>query len=718
MPIRSFKISAGAGAVAAAASNLIARFGVCVGGLPAEIVNVNQVQGVYTYNAGQDPTPDLVAGPLHSAALYGTTYGRAGHYAVKVPATTAGTISDVAKPGGDTSPTPSITGSAFDAVTNSPYGSYKLAFQYATGGLPGVAVVNVALDGASYDYTFALPPALPATIRGTVSDVGITWASLENLTLRFKPDGGSVVTVAFPASVAAEADILGAFSSAPTLAAVFVQVGDARFLQVSGIALGTAAGSLDFLGGSAEDLLGFTPSCAVQRGTISTASSFTFAGLDNETLIFTPDGGSVVTATMGATVASEANVLAAFSAISTLVAYFVHTAAGAHYLEVAALTPGSGGALLSGAGTADTTLGFTGAVTTHGNAAGVSTGVDSKVFLPLTGLTVTWPSTGPYTQGVVHTAATTGPRHSQADMDTALAAFNASGLPAGIVEIIQEPPDGTSLAGLVGDLDATMATWEGQVKRKFVQYLVHGPVALSDSAIKSALAAQQSRYGYVAAGDWYYDAVSPSPSGSFDHSVGRGLGVMLAAFSLSEDPGNSTFGAVPGAHVTGPDGITQARDEDTASVKLGQSTGPGFTVGHEQDGQPYIVRGVTRAGSTSLFVDIGVTRMVAYACSIVFAFLRANAQNLTFDLNPDGTMQQADADPIVRALEKQFDTLLIQQKHASAYVVAIDTTEDMAETRNYTINFQIQERAQGEWISVSLAVVGTLTIQASGQTGA
>src|SRR5580692_10937895 len=175
--IQSFTITGSAGAVNASAANQVARFGVCVGGLPAEI-NGSQVQGVYQYDAGQDPTPDLTAGPLCTAALYASTYGRAGHYAVKVPATTAGTMSAMTQPMGDTSPTPTLAGSAFDSVTNSPYGGYSIAFRYTTGGLPGTAVLDVALDGYSYNYTFAMPPALPGTLRGTTNVVsGLVWAS-------------------------------------------------------------------------------------------------------------------------------------------------------------------------------------------------------------------------------------------------------------------------------------------------------------------------------------------------------------------------------------------------------------------------------------------------------------------------------------------------------------------------------------------------------------
>src|SRR4051794_17791033 len=113
-----FRITAGTGAQNPNASNVVVRAGVCSGGVPAS----PSPPGIpYQYDSGQDPTPDLGYGPLCDSGLYGSTFGGAPWIGLKIPATTAGTISSITKPGGSTSPTPTLAGTTFDDVTNSPF---------------------------------------------------------------------------------------------------------------------------------------------------------------------------------------------------------------------------------------------------------------------------------------------------------------------------------------------------------------------------------------------------------------------------------------------------------------------------------------------------------------------------------------------------------------------------------------------------------------------
>jgi len=704
MAIR-FSITQGQTIQPASAANVVARLGVCA--------NADTAGTIYQFAIGQDPTPALVGGPLAFDAAYASAWSGAQHIAVKVPASTAGTISVVTKPGGSTSPTPTIAGSSFDTVMNSPFGAYGLALRYS-GGAPGACSVDVSLDwtgsGGSFPYTFAMPAALPAALRGTVdvSAGGFSFAALTGLTLRFKENNG-LATVTF-GTIAAEADVLAAFATAGITGASFVQVGDHRYFQVAGSTPGSAD-SLYFMGGSAEDLLGFTPAVAVQRSNADLATGFTFSTLDNETLIFNPDGTGNVTATMGASVAAEADILSAFSGHATLAAYIVHAGAH-HYLEVAALTPGTGGTntLVCGAGTANTNLGFTSTTSTTGKAAGIAAGVDSSVIIPGTGLKITFP-TGTYL-AEVHTATTTGPRHSQADLDAALATLNGRlDLAFGLVEVVQEPQDATSLLSLVQDMDTTAAAWEAQANKRFVHVLVGAPRSAADSAVAGALVSESGRYSTVAARWTYITAPKGLPSGSFPHSNVRPLATRCAAIPLSEDPGFGGFGPLPACSMIGPDGTSLAPDENTATTKLGTSKGPGYTVvkGKAVGGRllPYFVRGVTRAGQSSLFVDIGVTRMVLRAATIIYAALQT-IENPTFDLQADGTIQEADAASLEAAWKKALDDELVPT-HASATLVSIVRTENISQTRNLTVNYTVQERGQGEDITATLTLTGTLS---------
>jgi len=198
------------------------------------------------------------------------------------------------------------------------------------------------------------------------------------------------------------------------------------------------------------------------------------------------------------------------------------------------------------------------------------------------------------------------------------------------------------------------------------------------------------------------------PLGVFRRSAARPLGIRLASQSLSEDPGFGGFRELPECSMKGPTGAL-ARNESTASTKLGGSKGPGFTVIKAKNGLPYFVRGVTRAGQNSLFVDIGVQRMSAYAATIIYAALR-DYENPTFDLNADGTLQEADAAALEEAFEQPLRRLIVQAKHASAVVVSIDRTEKVSQTRNITVTWSVQIRGQAEDITGTLSLVGELII--------
>ncbi len=593
-----FTITSGQQIQPASAANVIARMGV--------VANADPASTIYQFAIGQDVSTALPGGPLAVDCQYASTWSGAQHLGCKVPATTAGAISAVTKPGGSSSPSPTIAGSTFDSVSNSPYDAYSAALQYS-GGAPGACSVNVALDylagGAtgSYAYTYPIPALLPASQRGTVDVTGITWATLDNETLLFTPDGGALVTVTFGANVAGEADVLSAFSGHPTITAAFVQVGDKRYLQVNAITLGSV------------------------------------------------------------------------------------------------------GALVCGAGTADANLGFVNATTTNG--------VNATIKIPGTGLTITFPS-GTYL-AEVHTFTTTAPRHSKADFDTALAVLGGRyDLAFGIVELVQEPVDATDLAQYVADTDTTAAAWEAQATKRFVHFVVPAPTSLADSAVAGALVSESGRYTTVAARSLYISTPKGLPQGSFKRSVARALTTRLAAIPYSEDPGFGGFGALPGCSMLGPDGQTWAPDENSATTKLGTSKGPGYTVvkGKAINGRllPYIVRGVTRAGSGSLFVDIGVTRMILRAAAIIFAQLQA-IENPTFDLNPDGKIQESDA----QSLEDTWRQALLDElvpAHASAALVSINRDENISQTRDLTVSYTVQERGQGEDITGTLTLTGTIAV--------
>lgn len=573
-----------------AAANVILRAGVCSAGTS---------NARYEIDPGQDPQPSIGYGPLAVAGSQASRLAAARQILLKVPATTAGTISSVSQSPSNTSPLITVVGSTIDGLT-SPFDAFNVKVKVKTAGVVGVARVDVALDGASYNYSYDVPAKSAATITGTVDLTTLTLADLNTLTFIATSDLGGPVTTTLttPSSVQDIADqITAAFAAGTDEAAARIVAG--------------------------------------------------------------------------------------------------------RYLQVYSLTTGSASTLSIGNGTGNTLLGFT-------NAAG-AVGADSKITLPGTGFVITCPSTAAYIADTVYSFTSTAPRHSAAGLVTALAAANAdTSLQFGLLEVVQDAYDATDLLSNVVALDASAAAWEAQPGKRFVPYLIGAPVGETDQAIKDILSGHSSRYGTVAARGIYTTMAAPMPSGIFLRSACRPLGIRLAAKSLSEDPGFGGFGELPECFMIGPDGTSAAGNENTATTKLGTSKGPGFTVIKEKNGLPYFVRGVTRAGQSSRFVDIGVQRMAAYAATIIFAAV-SKLENATFDLNADGTMQESDAASLEESFAGELHRLLVRASHASGVNVLIDRAEKVSETRSFTATWSVQTRGQAEDIVGKLSIVGQLT---------
>ncbi|MEO7329443.1 MAG: hypothetical protein ABI193_12745 [Minicystis sp.] len=589
----SFRIVAGSGAADPNAANVVLRAGCCTG-TPSGALALAELA------SGQDPTSSTGYGPLASAAAQASRLGGAKHYALKITATEAGTISAVTESPAGTGPTVTVVGSAFDGLT-SPWDALSVKAKVSTAGPVGTAVVDIAIDGASYNYRYPVPAEAKATVTGTVNLKLLTLATLNALTLIVTSDLGGPTTCTF---------------TTPTdIADIAVQVNAAL----------TAIATARIIGGDKK------------------------------------------------------------------------------YLQIESKTPGGSSTLLvAAASTADLTLGMSNTAASGGA---------STITIPGTGLVLTFPATSDYVLSTIYGFTTTAPRFSLADLDTALALVNAdTSVKFGLLEVIQEPADGADLAAYVVDQAAVVAAWEAQPDKRFVTVLLGAPLDATDSAIKTALqGSAATRKVTVAGGDIWTTSATPSPKGIVRRSLCRPLGIRCASKSLSEDPGFGGFGALPECQAKSPDGASAMRNEYAATTKLGTSTGPGFTVGCLQDGKPFFVRGVTRAGAGDIFVDLGVTRMADYAASLIFASLR-KLQNKTFDLNPDGTLQKADADSLASAFQGTLYRALVLGKHASAVRVTVDEAEKVSQTRSVTVGWKVQERGQGEDINGTLTLVGELTV--------
>lgn len=601
MAIR-FTIQSGSGREVTNPAGVVIRLGVCsadaltgpVGNQPAELADQ------------QDGTPQLGYGPLARADARAAIDGGAKRYAYKIPATVAGTISSVTETPSGTGPTITVAGSPGDGELTTPYDAFSVRVKVSRAGLPGVAKVDINLDGGAeypYQYSYDVPAEPAATLDGTVDLTGLVLADLTATTFKITASAGGAQTVTFtlPTSAQDIVDQLNAGSTGITFSLI-----QGKYLRL-----------VDDAGGSASSL----------------AIDATSTG---EAILGFSSGASNMTA--------------------------------------------SGGA--------------------------------STITLPGTGLIITFPATSAYVLDTVYSFATTAPRHTQADLDTALAAINEDpALAFALVHVVQEPLDAADIKSYTTALLALKVAWEAQADKRFVTFILGAPVGVTDAALKTTMHGQCIGRGVVVcAGDTYESSVLPAPIGSFRTSPAGPLSIRCAAESLSEDPGFGGFGPLPACSMKHPNGATKARDENTATIKLGTSTGPGFTVIRSKGGQPYFVRGVTRS-TADLFVDLGVSRMVDEASRILFAELQ-KVENLTLDLNADGTIDEADA----TAYELIFDNALaegiVKRKHASRAFTEIDRTANIASTRALTVAFTIQERGQGEDIKATLTLAGTLNIAA------
>lgn len=565
-------------------ANIVLRVGCCTDGV---------ANTVYEFDPGQDSQPTLGYGPLAVADARAAKHAQnAQRYACKVVATTAGEISAVTQTG--SGPLPTVAGSDFDSLNGSPFGAYTAKVRVAVGGAPGTARVEVALDGAAYDYTFDIPAQAPPTLIGTVDVSGFTWGVGGNVGTRTLTIGAATCTFASPASATA---MLAALEGA-----------------ISGYGFDLVQGK---------------------------------------------------------------------------------------YLRIRKDTSGSGASFaVDAASTADSVFGLVNDTVN---------GSDSLVTIPGTGLEITFP-TGTYVKGEIYSFTTTAPRCSLANITTALTtAGQDHSIDFGLACVVQPPLDEVDARAYANALDGLAEAWEAQSDKRFVVWVANTPLDTADADVKLAMATHTSRHGAMAHRDCWLTSSSPQPLGSFRAPLVEALAIRCADQpSFSEDPGFGGYGPLP-CDLASPDGATKARNEATASIKMGTSKGPGFTTLESKGGKPYFTRGITRAGANSRFVDLGVVRAEKAAAAVLFQALR-RFENPTFDLNPDGTMQEADAAALETAFVEELTEFFVRRKHFSAAVVQIDRAEDISSTRNFTVAWTLQTRGQGENATGKLTIAGTLTI--------
>jgi hypothetical protein len=349
---------------------------------------------------------------------------------------------------------------------------------------------------------------------------------------------------------------------------------------------------------------------AVVRSTVDlNAQSYAWAALNATTVIFTAPASKTLTFASAPT--SAQNVIDALNALAIAAPLAVtfrlaQNAAGNAFVEMVSTATGAAAAITLGAGTANSLLGLT-AATTNGSAA-----------------TYPGPAVGPRSSLLSVHAAAVAARNQIATN------------PFGFVVVAQPADTAPNCAAMVADLETLRATWLADATAPTdVYFMVAAPwhtpsatqatnetnVAAADAALVTAFAGQAASLNTVTNGDCY--VAGALRIGSF-----RRPGVIAAAVKragaayLAQDLAD---GSIPEVSLLAPDGITRARNENTATTKLGALDGPGFSVMRTMaDGRSVkFVPGATRAGATSRLRNIGDVAVANEIARVVQAVTEA-----------------------------------------------------------------------------------------------
>ena len=447
-------------------------------------------------------------------------------------------------------------------------------------------------------------------------------------------------------------------------------------------------------------------------------TGITLADLNGLTLIATSDiGGPItVTFTTPSSIEDIATQITTQSAVST--DEFAARIVSGKYLQVYSLTDGAASTLSFGAGTANTILGLTASVT--------YSGADSTYAIPNTGLTITFPHSSDYVVDTVYTFTATQPRFSVSAMNTALSTLKAWASTNGValehVFVMVDPADGTEARAFADAIGLRRAEFYAAPYRRFANFYMGAPlhtasatqstneanIATTDADVKAAFGPLNhiDPYLSIMAGDCYM-------AGRFG-KLRRSLMAWIALFQARErdtaDPGNRSLPGFSSISLLGPDGVTLARNEITATHKMQAAR---FTAAKREGGVDFIVRGVTRAdpAQTPQFKHMGVVNLALRTARIMTPFAQRYENTDPF-LTAAGRIRDDEADAIEKGGTAELQEQLVQREHASDAVLTVDRSENIGSTENLTLAAQVQNK--GQILNVSLTVGVSDTFEVSG----
>lgn len=490
------------------------------------------------------------------------------------------------------------------------------------GGPLGTATFSLAYDGGTGVENFVAPVQGPATLLGSNPITPSVLAKLNGLTLVLAAPSAGTVTYAAGSLAAAPAGLEAATATSTSpvniLPASLIAAGlTALAANPRRISLTTAGGTpanatgaytitgTDYTGATITEVLApaTTASTVFSVNVYATITSFAVAanaGTGATVSIGYSDAFATVAEFITATNTALTGIPEAVTAIGA-------QAAAGTFLQLSTTAVGTGATLTfnAAAGTAAATLGFSNNQT--------ATGTNATRALPKAGLVLTFAS-GTYVAKDTYAALVTGPRSTIAQRTAAaLAARNAYNTnPFGFFADAMPTDTAANCAALVAAYETNRLTWLNDPNQpRDVYFLTASPwhvaspvsvtnqgnITTNDSALLGAgfSVCPES----VIVDDVYLPGAANCVSGKFRRAASVGAACMRAkaprvAATMSE-------GNLPEASLVAGDGLTLARDENTAVRSLSGMAGPGFFVLQTaSDGKSAtFALGATLAGATS-----------------------------------------------------------------------------------------------------------------------
>lgn len=488
----------------------------------------------------------------------------------------------------------------------------------------------------------------------------------------------------------------------PTLAGVPWDTTTPKMKITVAGALGTAAFRLALDGSTYGPTVDIPAQSSAQvTGTVDT-SGFTWGGggtLDTLTLKADADIGALITATFAAPASAAVAVTQFNAAMSGGSGSARMQLLQGRYLQVFSTTLGpSSTVVLDVTSTALTVLGLSSTL---------ATGSASTYTIPNTNVVVTFP-VGNYVINEVYSWSTVEPKFSVQDLVTSLTALQTSGLDFRDIVILSSPVDGAETRAFSNQLASSMNAWRAGPPKVFSVAMMGSSVGgvgqsnitANDTDVRAAMQGMNDDYVAVAHGDIYLTGTEMT--GTFRRPLVFALGVRAAAYALSADPGDRELPQLEEASMVSPDGSTNARNEDTAVVKMQSQS---FTVAQSEFGAAYFVQGLTRSTSPK-FQFFGILRTGVQLARVVYTAGKRYSNARRF-LKPNGTIREADAKSIEGAIKTQIDLSL--SNDISGRVVTVDRTVNVGITNSLVIYADAQHLGYFFRVTLAAAIVDVLS---------